>query len=72
MARSWIPLRKSNGIRLQGAGPVGTYQLDRGSATPSIKTTAELDTAVKQADVIFLTGPVHHNNAPMQWYWPSI
>ncbi len=52
-------LRKSNGIRLRGAGPVGTYQLDRGSATPSIKTTAELDTAVKQADVIFLTGPVH-------------
>ena len=51
-------LRLSSGITLRGAGPVGTYQVDRDSS-PSIKTTAELDTAISDADVIFLTGAVH-------------
>lgn len=51
-------LRASSGISLRGAGPVGTYQVDRARG-PSIQTTAELDRAVGGADVIFLTGPVH-------------
>ena len=48
----------SAGVTLRGAGPVGTYQINRENA-PSISTTAQLDVAVAQADVIFLTGPVH-------------
>lgn len=51
-------LRASSGISLRGAGPVGTYQVDRDRG-PSIKTTAELDRAITGADVIFLTGPIH-------------
>ena len=51
-------LRNSSGISLRGAGPGGTYQVDRENA-PSIRTTAELDAAVSDAQVIFLTGPVH-------------
>ncbi|MBU2980638.1 hypothetical protein KO498_02310 [Lentibacter algarum] len=51
-------IRASSGISLRGAGPVGTYQVDR-ERGPSIQTTAELDRAVGRADVIFLTGPVH-------------
>lgn len=51
-------LRASSGISLRGAGPVGTYQVDRDTG-PSVRTTAELDRAVAGADVIFLTGPVH-------------
>lgn len=51
-------LRTSSGISLRGAGPVGTYQVDR-DAMPSVTTTAELDSAVADAQVIFLTGPVH-------------
>lgn len=51
-------LRQSGGISLRGAGPVGTYQIDRKSA-PSVKTTAELDSAIADAEVIFLTGPIH-------------
>ena len=51
-------LRASSGIALRGAGPVGTYHVDRG-AGPSVALTAELDAAVAGADVIFLTGPVH-------------
>lgn len=51
-------LRVSSGITLRGAGPVGTYQVDRTDSL-SIKTTAELDRAVVDADVIFLTGPIH-------------
>ncbi|MDA9008531.1 NAD/NADP octopine/nopaline dehydrogenase family protein [Alphaproteobacteria bacterium] len=51
-------LRSGGGVALRGAGPVGSYQVDQDSA-PSIKTTAELDSAVVDADVIFLTGPVH-------------
>ena len=51
-------LRSASGIALRGAGPVGTYQVDR-SDTPSIELTAEIDSAVGNADVIFLTGPIH-------------
>jgi len=51
-------MRASSGISLRGAGPVGTYQIDRDGA-PSVRTTAELDTAVRDAEVIFMTGPVH-------------
>lgn len=51
-------LRQSGGISLRGVGPVGSYQIDRQSA-PSIKTTAELDSAIADAQVIFLTGPIH-------------
>lgn len=51
-------IRASGGISLRGAGPVGSYQVDRDRA-PSVKTTAELDSAVAGAQVIFLTGPVH-------------
>ncbi len=51
-------MRASSGIALRGAGPVGTYQIDRRDA-PSVRTTAELDAAVRDAELIFLTGPVH-------------
>lgn len=51
-------IRASGGISLRGAGPVGTYQVDQ-DGIPSVKTTAELDSAVTDADLIFLTGPVH-------------
>lgn len=51
-------LRTSSGISLRGAGPVGTYQVDR-QGTPSVQTTAELDKAVSDAEVIFLSGPIH-------------
>ena len=37
---------------------MGTYHVDR-SDGPAVKLTAELDAAVKDADVIFLTGPIH-------------
>ena len=51
-------LRSSGGIAIRGDGPVGTYQVDQ-AGIPSIHTTAELDTAVSSADLIFLTGPIH-------------
>ena len=51
-------LRAGHGIALRGDGPVGNYQVDRDDA-PSVATTAELDRAVADAQVIFLTGPVH-------------
>ena len=50
-------LAQSSGISLQGEGPVGTYQVDRKGS--SLRTTAELDAAVRTAQVIFLTGPIH-------------
>ena len=50
-------LVQSSGIGIQGDGPVGTYQVDRDG--PSVRTTAELDSAVRDAQVIFLTGPIH-------------
>lgn len=51
-------MRAGSGIALRGAGPVGSYQIDRADA-PSVQLTAELDAAVKDAQLIFLTGPVH-------------
>lgn len=51
-------LRQAGAIALRGAGPVGSYRIDAGGA-PSVKTTAELDAAVADAELIFLTGPVH-------------
>jgi opine dehydrogenase len=51
-------MRSASGIALRDEGPVGTYQVDRSDA-PSVRLTAELDAAVKGAEVIFLTGPVH-------------
>jgi len=51
-------LRSSSGVTLRGAGPVGTYQVDRENV-PSIKACAQLDEAVAEAEVIFLSGPVH-------------
>ena len=51
-------LRTGHGIVLSGSGPVGSYQVDRPDS-PSILTTAELDRAVANAQLIFLTGPVH-------------
>lgn len=50
-------IRSSSGIGLRGAGPIGTYQVDREGV--SIKTTAEIDSAVRGAEVICLTGPIH-------------
>lgn len=50
-------LRASSGIGLRGAGPVGSYHVDRDG--PAVKLTAELDAAVAGAEVIFLTGPIH-------------
>ncbi len=50
-------MRASSGVALRGAGPIGSYQVDRGDA--SIGLTAELDAAVQGAEVIFLTGPIH-------------
>ncbi|WP_171178541.1 hypothetical protein [Ruegeria sp. HKCCD8929] len=50
-------LAQSSGISLRGEGPVGTYQVDRDG--PSVRTTAELDATVRDAQVIFLTGPLH-------------
>ena len=51
-------MRSASGIALRGDGPVGSYQLDRADNL-SIRLTAELDSAVRDADLIFLTGPVH-------------
>ena len=45
-------LRSSSGITLRGLGPIGTYHVDRDEG-PSIKTSAELDNVVKDAEVIF-------------------
>lgn len=51
-------LRNAAGITLRGAGPIGTFAVDQ-SGVPSIQTTAELDRAVANAELIILTGPVH-------------
>ncbi len=51
-------LRASGSITIRGDGPIGTYQVDQQNI-PSIHTTAELDSAVASADLIFLTGPIH-------------
>ena len=55
--REMEPLRGAGGITLRGAGPVGTFAVD-GTGGPSIRLSGELDSAVRDADLIFLTGPV--------------
>ena len=45
-------------VGIRGDGPVGNYQVDQ-SGVPAIQTTGELDQAVSDAEVLFLTGPVH-------------
>lgn len=50
-------LQASSGITLRGNGPVGSYHVGR--AGPSVSLTAELDNAVRDAEVIFLTGRLH-------------
>ena len=49
-------LRSSSGVTLRGAGPVGTFQVDRENV-PSIKACGQLDEAVAEAEVIFLSVP---------------
>lgn len=56
--RELAELRKAGGISLRGEGPIGTFQIDQDSI-PSIRTTAALDDCVANAEVIFVTGPVH-------------
>jgi len=51
------PLSAAGSITLKGAGPAGTYQIDQ-EAVPSINLSSELDAAVAEAEVIFVTGPV--------------
>lgn len=51
------PLRAAGAITVRSDGPIGTYQIDQ-EAVPSIRLSAELDAAVAEADVIFVTGPV--------------
>ncbi|MFK7753574.1 MAG: hypothetical protein AB8B51_13590 [Sedimentitalea sp.] len=51
-------LRKAQAIPLRGAGPIGSFHVDQ-KAGPSIQTTSAIDTAVMDADAVFLTGPVH-------------
>lgn len=48
----------SAGIALRGAGPVGSYQVNA-DAAPSVRVSAELDSVVRGAGLIFLTGPIH-------------
>ena len=51
-------LRQTGTISLRGAGPAGNYHVDQ-PGSPCVQTTGELDRAVADAEVIFLTGPVH-------------
>jgi len=51
------------GIALNGAGPVGRYHVQSSSTaqknSTAIRATGSLDSCVKDAELIFLTGPVH-------------
>lgn len=51
------PLSAAGAMTVRGAGPVGTYQINQ-EAVPSVTLSSELDAAVADADVIFVTGPV--------------
>lgn len=55
--RELAPLRAAGAVNVRGAGPVGNYQIDQ-EAVPSIRLTSELDGALAEAQVIFVTGPV--------------
>ena len=50
-------IRAAGGTTLRGAGPIGTFAAGRESG-PSIRLSAELDTALRGADLVFVTGPV--------------
>ena len=50
-------LRDAGGVTLRGAGPTGTYAADRGRG-PSIRLDAHLDSAVRESDLVWLSGPV--------------
>ena len=45
------------GVTLRGAGPVGTFSAGRDRG-PSIRLSAELDSAMRGAELVFVTGPV--------------
>ena len=51
------PLRAAGTMTVRGAGPVGSFQIDQ-DEVPSVRLTSELDRAVGDAEVIFVTGPV--------------
>lgn len=51
------PLKAAGAVNVRGDGPVGNYQIDQ-EAVPSIRLTSELDGALAEAQVIFVTGPV--------------
>ena len=48
-------LRDSGGVTLRDAGPAGTYAVDRDRG-PSIRLGTELDSSVRDAELIWLTG----------------
>ncbi len=50
-------LRASAGVTLLGDGPIGSYHAGTGDV--AIELTPELDAAVRDAEVLFLTGPLH-------------
>ena len=50
-------IRAAGGTTLRGAGPVGTFPAGRDGGA-SIRLCAELDTALRDADLVFVTGPV--------------
>ena len=55
-------IRKAGGITLRGAGPVGTFQIDRDSG-PCIRLSSQIDAAVEGADLIVVAGPVLRQRA---------
>ena len=50
-------IRDAGGVTLRGAGPAGTYAVDRDRG-PSIRLGAELDASIRDAELICLTGAV--------------
>ena len=50
-------IRSAGGTTLRGAGPVGAFPAGREDG-PSIRLSAELDVALRGADLVFVTGPV--------------
>ena len=50
-------IRAAGGTTLRGAGPVGTFPAGREDG-PSVRLSAELDRALRGADLVFVTGPV--------------
>ena len=55
-------IRAAGGVTLRGAGPVGTFQVERASG-PSIKLTGDLEAAAAGADLVILAGPVLRQRA---------